>query len=366
MKKEQLKMKAVCLLTWLCILSSLPAGASRPEHFDYKKQKEVVQSFRVGSNDLLQIDNRYGNITVTHWNKNEVEIRVKIEARANREETAQKALDRVSIELKKEGGVVSGVTSLKSQNNWSGSNNNQSLTIDYFISMPSTLASDLSQKYGNINLPRQNDGKCTLHVKYGNLNAGNFSKTLDLEAKYGNVDMGHLSEARLDVGYVGNMTCKDAKDLVVDSKYSKLDMGKIHRLQLEEKYGNFSIVSLDRGSIELKYGDGSIGFLKDELNIDDLGYGSVTLQEVSPSFTQINVEARYGNLYLKIPERTAFSVDAEDMKYGKYSIDGFHVTASEREDKTHYRSEINGGGAGRHIRFIGNNYSNLTIKALAK
>lgn len=363
MNTKQLKTTTLCLVAWLCALCSLPALAGRPALFDYKKQKEVVQSFKVSSSDLLQIDNRYGNITVTHWNKNEVEIRVKIEAKANRETAAQEALDRVRIDLKKEGRTVSGITTLKSQNNWSGNNSGQSLTIDYYISMPSALASDLSQKYGNINLPEQNDGKCSLHLKYGNLNAGNFSQTLDLEAKYGNVDMGHLGEARIDVGYVGNMTCKDAKTLTIESKYSKLDMGKIHKLELEEKYGNLSVVSLDRGNISLKYGDAVIGLLNDELSVDDLGYGSLTVEEVSPSFTHINVEARYGNLYLKIPEKTAFKVNAEGMRYGNYSLDGFHVTSSEREEKRHYRSEVNGGG-NRQIYFNGNNYSNLKIKAI--
>ncbi len=363
MNTKKLKTNHLGLLIWLCALCSMPALAHRPASYDYKKQKEVVQSFKVGSNDLLQIDNRYGNITVTHWSKNEVEIRVKVEAKAGRETTAQEALDRVRIDLKKEGGIVSGITTLKSQNNWSGNNNVQSLTIDYYISMPSKLASDLSQKYGNINLPDQNDGKCSLHLKYGNLNAGNFSQPLVLEAKYGNVDMGHLSDARLDLGYIGNMTCKDAKELTVDSKYSKLEIGKVQMLALEEKYGNLSVVSIDRGRIELKYGDATIGLLKTELNVDDLGYGSLTVKEVAPSFTRINVESRYGNLHLNIPGKTAFTVKAEDMRYGKYNLEGFNVTSSEREGKTDYRSEVNGGG-NRHIYFNGNSYGNLSIKAI--
>lgn len=363
MNAKKLKTNALCLLTWLCALCSLPALADRPAALDYKKQKEVVESFKVGSNDLLQIDNRYGNITVTHWSKNEVQIRVKIEAKASRETKAQEALDRVRIELKKEGGVVSGITTLKSQNNWSGNNSGESLTIDYFISMPSALASDLSQKYGNINLPDQNDGKCSLHLKYGNLYAGNFSQTLDLEAKYGNVDMGHLSEARMDLGYIGSMTCKDARELMVESKYSKLDIGKIQTLVLEEKYGNLSAASIDRGRIELKYGDATIGLLKTELDVDALGYGSLTVKEVSPSFTHINVDARYGSLYLNIPAKTAFTVKAEDMRYGNYNLEGFNVTSSEKEDKNDYRSEVNGGGS-RRIYFNGNGYGNLTIKAI--
>ena len=46
------------------------------------KKKEINKSFNVGKNDILQVDNRYGNITVTHWSKSEVSIRVVIEAKA--------------------------------------------------------------------------------------------------------------------------------------------------------------------------------------------------------------------------------------------------------------------------------------------
>lgn len=369
MNTKQMKTNALGLLAWFCMLSSLPVWAGKPDHYDYQKERKVVESFRVGSNDVVQIDNRYGSITVTHWSKNEVEIQVRIKAKANEHEVALQALDRVHIELKKEGNVVSGVTTLKPQrttgshSNWLNNEHTESLTIDYYVSMPSTLTSDLTQKYGNINLPDQNDGICSVHIKYGNLNAGNFSRRFELEAKYGNVDLGNLAEAELEVGYIGTLTCKGGKELTIDSKYSKVKMEKVHRLDLEEKYGNLSVASLDRGSIGLKYSDGTIGFLKEELEVDDLSYGSLAIEEVSASFKRIHVEARYGNLSLKIPKSTAFTVEAEDMRYGKYKVEGFSVTSDEHEGKNNHRSEINGGGT-RHIYFGGNNYSNLTIRAL--
>lgn len=364
-----MKTNALYLLAWVCMFCSLPVAANEPDHYDYQKERKVVESFRVGSNDLVQIDNRYGSITVTHWSKNEVEIQVRIKAKANDHAVAQEALDRVGIELKKEGNVVSGVTTLKPQrttgrwhSNWSNNEHTESLTIDYYVSMPSSLTSDLTQKYGNINLPEQNDGICSVHIKYGNLNAGNFSRRFELEAKYGNVDLGNLAEAELELGYIGTLTCKDGKELTIDSKYSKVKMEKVHRLDLEEKYGNLSVASLDGGSIGLKYSDGTIGFLKEELEVDDLSYGSLTIEEVSASFKRIHVEARYGNLSLSIPKSAAFTVEAEDMRYGKYKVDGFSITSEEHEGKDYFRSEINGGST-RNIYFGGNNYSNLTIKA---
>lgn len=53
--------------------------------------------------DLLTTDNRYGNTTITHWNKNEVSIRVEIEAKAESDDAAQATLDRVQVEIKKSG-----------------------------------------------------------------------------------------------------------------------------------------------------------------------------------------------------------------------------------------------------------------------
>lgn len=38
------------------------------------------------------------------------------------------------------------------------------MTINYYIQMPPKLAADLNQKYGNINLPSDNNGNMDIHV----------------------------------------------------------------------------------------------------------------------------------------------------------------------------------------------------------
>lgn len=353
------RMKITPFLLWvtLAFLTNLSAMAGKQE---YTKQKEINKSFKVGRNDLLQVDNRFGNITVTHWNRQEVSIRVEIETKSRREEHAEKMLDNIKIEIKKTGNTVSAVTSLSGDIKLN--NNNDRMTINYFISMPSQLTSDLSQKYGNINLPQQNDGKCTLHVKYGNLNAGSFTADLNLEAKYGNVDIANVKTASFDLGYVGSLVCKDADKLSIDSKYSNLELGAVRRLDLDKKYGNMQIKKLDEGDMDVKYSEVKIDFLKDDLTADGLSYSTLSIKELSPRFTRLEVNARYGNLKLKIPVSASFRIEAENMKYGNYDIKGFKTTDFSKEDHN-FRSEINGGG-NRRIYFDGNNYSNLTIRAL--
>ncbi len=231
MNTTHVKSSSVLLLTFVWLLCNLSAIASPQESV---KKKEISQSYSVSSGDRLLVENRYGNITVTHWNKNEVAIRVEIECKARNDGRAQENLDRSQIEAKKQGGILSAIT--PKQREMNGNSNNESMTICYYIQMPSKLAADLSQKYGNINLPSENNGNLDIHVKYGNLNAGNFNANANIEAKYGNIEVGNLQNAQLDLGYVGTAKIQDAKELTIESKYSNLDMRDIRTLHMETKY----------------------------------------------------------------------------------------------------------------------------------
>lgn len=50
-----------CLLMLLVLFCSVPGWGSKQESI---KKKEINKSFNVGKSDILQVDNRYGNITV--------------------------------------------------------------------------------------------------------------------------------------------------------------------------------------------------------------------------------------------------------------------------------------------------------------
>ena len=130
-KKGQSCFLRAGLLMLLVLFCSVSGWAAKQESI---KKKEINKSFNVGKNDILQVDNRYGNITVTHWSKSEVSIRVVIEAKARNDEKAQAIIDRVNIRMEKMGNTVSAVTSLRSQNGNGGSN--ESFTINYYVNMP--------------------------------------------------------------------------------------------------------------------------------------------------------------------------------------------------------------------------------------
>lgn len=360
MNTTHVKLSSVVWLTFVLLLCNLSAIAKPQEKI---KKKEITQSYSVSASDRLQVENRYGNITITHWSKNEVAIRVEIECKARNEARAQESLDRIQIETKKESGIVSAITTIKKEMN--GNSNNESMSINYYIQMPPKLAADLEQKYGNINLPNDNNGNMDIHVKYGNLNAGNFTANVKIEAKYGNIEVGNLQNAQLDLGYVGNAKVRNANELTIDSKYSKLAMQDVQSLRMEMKYGNLIIENVSRLDMEVKYSDATIGTLKDALTVSSLSYSNLKIQSLSPSFSKVNVESHYGNLEVALPAKTSFRVVAEDMKYSNCDVNGFNITRKLFDDKDRDKNciyEINGGKQPT-IHFEGNHYGNLKVRA---
>lgn len=140
---------------------------------------------------------------------------------------------------------------------------------------------DLSQRYGNINLPAKNDGESRVTVKYGNINAGSFTKTLRLDAKYSNVNVRDVVNAFIELGYCGEAGFGNGKQLTVESKYSTLRVGHVDVLKLEKKYGNLKARELGKAFLELKYSDATIDRLVEEMSIGSLDYSTLRVYDRS-------------------------------------------------------------------------------------
>lgn len=357
------------LFLLFALLCMLPLWADQPEDI---KKKEITKSFKTGKDDQLQVDNRYGHIHVTYWKKNEVEIRIVIEAKTKSEATAQEWIDRVKIQMDKTGNTISAVTSLRNSNkNFSGS-----FSINYFVQMPERLTCELEQMYGNIYLPDENKGKCTLRAKYGNIEGGNFSAPLYLESKYGNVTLGNVDEATLDVAYCGKVNIGDVSLLHIDSSYSNFYLGNIRKAEVDAKYGNIQMKRLEEGTLDVKYTNCRIEALQKRLSVPTLSYGNFEIEALATNFERIDVNARYGNLNIGVASDASFQLEANNMRYGRCSVSGIEVerrhpaekeqlgfdNRADRREKDNYFLDINGGKRGK-ILFEGNNYSNIKVTA---
>lgn len=326
-----------------------------------EKRKEMNRSFPAQKGDILKIDNRFGNITLEHWNKNEVEIRVVIESKSNQEQTATENLNKVSIQMDKNGNTISAVTTIKqTQNN----NNNNELKVNYTIITPDHLSIDLKQEFGNIVLADKHEGDCNLLIKFGNISSGNIKGALKLNSQFSNVSLGNLTTAWFDLRHSGKVTFQQADNVDVDMQFSNLETGTLNTLKLNERHSNATVGSIKNGIVNVQHSDLKIGGMNQKLDVESLSHSNLEIKELLRSFKGLTINSSFSSVKIYTVPQIKFSINA-DASFGDIKIEkNFkqnNANLTEKSNKKSLEADINGGGS--PIEFNGN-FSTISIKEL--
>lgn len=266
-------------------LSNLPEQWSTLEAAPYQEEKVIEKVYKAGQSDKLSIDNRYGRIKVTNWNRNEFKVVVKIRVGESSERRAKEALERVTIRDSKSGNEVRFQTSIASaETGWLSSltgSRNQELSVSYEVFMPAANELSLSNRYGAIETGDR-EGKLDVSVRYGSLKTGRLSAANNsISAQYSQVDIASAREAEIEVNYGG------------------LTLGEIGKATISLSYsGNGKISSItESADISLRYSSGlSVGLGSNikEANIA-ASYSSVVVSPAKNATFDFNTAVSYGN-----------------------------------------------------------------------
>ncbi|RYY37683.1 MAG: hypothetical protein EOP46_01705 [Sphingobacteriaceae bacterium] len=260
--------------------------ADAPEGDLEELTKTYSKSYQVDVGDVLDIDNRYGKVTVSTWNKNEFKVDVFIKVATTKEGAAKKMLDDVTIQDGKQGSTVWFKTKFagdQGTSSWSfnGKRSVRIMEINYTIYMPAKNAITINNKYGTTVLPNLY-GKVNVTNAYGKFYAkslNNISNNLNLS----------YTDASIDELKSGN----------VNFSYGDLKFGKVGTIDANIKYSPVSVNYLTTsGNFNIKYGQGlkinELGIDMKSLNINT-SYSGVGIQLNGKDNFDFDVTVRYNN-----------------------------------------------------------------------
>lgn len=123
-------------------------GFSNDDTF-ISKQKSIKKTYIVNSNAGIDIDNKYGNITVSTWDEDKIDLEITIKVTGGNENWVNEKLNSIDVDITALKSMVTAITkignsSLKSK----GSSN--CFEINYVIKIPKNGTVKLNNKYGNI------------------------------------------------------------------------------------------------------------------------------------------------------------------------------------------------------------------------
>lgn len=260
--------------------------------------KNYSKTYPIDGNDKVVIDNRYGNVVVTTWPRNEIKVDVQIKAGAGNSDNAQKVLDNVSISDAKDGNTVSFKTNINEiKSSWmsifNGNKGNHHIEINYTVYMPAKNELVIDDRYGAIVLPDM-DGRITINSAYGSFKAGLLPNESAIRVKYGSADIAGVGTSAIEVSY-GSLNLGTASRLAANISYSGIRIGKLR----------------ETGSISIKYGDG-VDIKDIDRNMKDLA--------INASYTNVNIG-------LNGDENADIAVT---VHYGDFNYNNNSVTVTEK------------------------------------
>ena len=78
--------------------------------FRYEKERVVKKNFKVNADALMKIDNAYGNVSISSWNENRIEMVITIKAEGSDEDRVIEKIEGVDIDFMSSSSMVSAKT----------------------------------------------------------------------------------------------------------------------------------------------------------------------------------------------------------------------------------------------------------------
>ena len=305
-----------------------------------QKVKNYSKSYAADAYTRLDINNRYGKVSVKTWNKNEFRIDVQVKVSANKTGDANDLLNSISIDDKKQDQLVTFKTNINKESATSLLNSKtkfRKVEINYTVYMPAKNALSITNKWGDVDLPDMS-GKLMINCSYGDLvaksltNEGNVIKITS-----GDAQIASLQASDLDISS-GTLTLGWADKLNADMSYSSAKIGRLST----------------SGIINVKYGDG-VQIIDIDKNLKNLSVNSnstaVKVGLNNNENADFNVTVHYGT----------FSTGNHTVRISKKTIAENSAPDDHGNATQNFKGHVGKGDVAKVIN-INSNYSSVKFE----
>ncbi|WBU91002.1 DUF4097 family beta strand repeat-containing protein [Cellulophaga omnivescoria] len=327
----------------------------------YTKEKTIIKNFTVNANALLKVNNKYGNLNITSWDENRIEIEVHIKTSGNNEEKVQRKLDNITVNFEGSSSIVSAKTNIAKSSSWGwGNSNNVNMQINYTIKLPVKNNIDLTNDYGSITLDRI-DGHATINCDYGRLDIGelrgrNNNLNFDYTSKS---EIGYVNSAKIDADYSGFSITK-AGNLDLNTDYTSAAISKMDNLVYNSDYGSLSVNEAQNIKGNGDYISVKLGKINGNITLD-ADYGSIKIDELTGSAGNVTINADYTGVKVGYHASYNFNFNLKSAYGGINGVDNCNISLKEvKNSQKNYKGSCGSENSNNFVN-INTEYGSISI-----
>lgn len=333
-------------------------GFSNNDDTVISKQKTIKKTYIVNSNAGIDIENKYGNITVSTWDEDKIDLDITIKVTGGNENWVNERLNSIDIDITALKSLVSAITKLGNSTIKSGGSSN-SFEINYVIKIPK-------------------NGTVKLDNKYGNITTLTLESTTDISCKYGKVTLGKLngSSNRIHIEYCQNSTIdyikngtlearysglkiNDSGNLNLDTNYTDLVISESNNIKYDCNYGNFKLQKISSFSGSGNYVTVNIAEISNSVNLST-NYSKINISTITDKANNVNINSTYSDVALGYDTNYSFDFDI-NTKYGNIKSDNsLDVSVSESKSTSKRISGYN-KKKGQNKVIVNSNYGSVSL-----
>lgn len=327
--------KSLQLLLALLIPTLLVANPTKGK---YEKERVIKKKFNVSASALLKVDNAYGNLHLTTWKENRVEMEIIIRAEGNDQDKVIEKMEGVEIDFTASGSMVSAKTIFNNKRSgwsWNWGSSNVNLSVHYNIRMPESNSVDLENDYGNILIDKL-DGHAKIECDYGRIEIGSLNgKNNQIKFDYTSKStIGYIRSGTIHADYSG-MTIEKAGDLDIQSDYSSISVNQMNNLNYDSDYGSLEIGAAQNVNGVGDYISTKLGVLHGNIFIE-ADYGSVKIEEMAANAGNLTIISDYTGVKIGYNAGYSFQFEIETKYAGVNGKDSFEMLVSKEKASERY------------------------------
>ena len=336
---------------------------ANPNKATYEKERLIKKSFNVSAEALLKVDNAYGNLTITTWKENRIEMVITIKAEGYNKDKVIEKIEGVDIDFMASANMVSAKTIFNNQRSgwsWNWGNNNVNLSVHYSIKMPASNSVDLENDYGNIVLDRL-DGHAKIDCDYGRIEIGSLNgKNNELNFDYtSKSSIGYIHSGYINADYSG-MSIDQAGDLDIETDYTTISVGKMKNLNYDADYGSIEVAEAHDVNGMGDYISTKLGLLHGNVSLD-ADYGSIKIEEMAADAGNLSISSDYTGVKIGYHPNYHFQFEIETKYAGVSGKDNFEMSISKEKSSAKYFKGFYGAANAKNSLQILSKYGGVSF-----
>lgn len=299
------------LITGLFLLLAHPLSSQ-----SVSEKRSFTKSIPLANEARLEVNNRYGDIHITSWQKDSVHIMAEIEAFAPNHSRLQKMLDGIEINISGTGSLIRAETEfgkeitvlLESFKGITGKiiDYDSRVQINYYINIPDNVDITIENQFGDIFM-ENNTGVISVSLSKGNFEANSLNRISDLSLDFGDAEIGSVKTGRINSTF-SKIKISRSDDISINSTSTRFDLGKAGKVNVESHRDKFYIGSVTGITGISYFTDYKIEALTGNTDLD-LKYGSFDAERVEDAFEKITLNSDYSDITAKFDASASFEFD---------------------------------------------------------